>query len=346
MSVFGDLKRIFFGAKSVVKHKGGQALDKAKETAGDLAEKASDAFEDLGDKISEKAGDAYEKAEGLADRAGDALEDLGEKFSEKAEQVGKKASEKMGSAGEKLSEQAGSAYEKASGATKSAGDWLNEQFSKMDTQSGDSKDSSINLTDDIVPEPGTSTTKKAIDFEAGLEGELSSEEPSAFSQAADSALDAAAKAGLQAKDAAEKLGQKAMEKGDELLNKAAEKGAELKDKFDDLVGRASEAAEAEAAKEEAEKARLEAEIEAAKNKSFGGDANSRDTSESTLDGSDSFFDRASRYADGDYHNEGGKDVRLEKDPDYKKTIKDGDIQGFDDEDNDGDPLIDDAEVLK
>ncbi|MEL6392948.1 MAG: hypothetical protein AAFR97_09340, partial [Bacteroidota bacterium] len=328
-------------------HKGGQALDKIKETAGDVAEKAGDAFDDLGDKISEKAGTAYEKAEGLADRASDALGDLGEKFAEKAEKLSDKASTMMEGAGEKINKQAGDAYEKASDASQSAGDWLNDQWSKMNTQGGtDSSDTDLNLSaDDIVPETSGSDSKSPLDFEEGLEVNQASSEPSAFSQAADSALDAAAKAGLKAKDTAEKLGQKAMEKGDELLSKAAEKGAELKEKFDDMVEKASIAAEAEAEREAAEKARVESEIEAAKDEAFGGDADGRDTSESTLEGSDSFFERAARYADGDYHDEGGKDMRIEEDPNYKKEPKTGDIQGFDDKDEDGDPLIDDAEVV-
>lgn len=346
MSVFGDLKRIFFGAKSVAKHKGGQALDKIKETAEDVAEKAGDAFDDLGDKISEQAGTAYEKAEGLAGRAGDVLEDLGDRFSGKAEKLSNKASVAMEGAGEKLKNQADSAVEKASEATQSAGDWLNDQWSKMNTQ-GKADDGSVSnfSEDDIIPESGGSTSDTPLDFEEGLEVDEAAKEPSAFSQAADSALDSAAKAGLKAKKVAEDLGQKAMEKGDELLSKAAEKGAELKSKFDDIVDRASEAAEMEAVKEEAEKARIESEIEAAKDRAFGGDVDARNTSESTLDGSDSFFDRAARYADGDYQNEGGKEIRIEEDPDYKKSPKSGDIQGFDDKDDDGDPLIDDAEIV-
>ena len=55
-----------------------------------------------------------------------------------------------------------------------------------------------------------------------------------------------------------------------------------------------------------------------------------------------FFDRASRYADGDYHREGS--VRI-TDGEGKPTSQPNDkIAGFDDKDGDGDALIDDAEI--
>jgi hypothetical protein len=60
---------------------------------------------------------------------------------------------------------------------------------------------------------------------------------------------------------------------------------------------------------------------------------------------DSFFDKAERYASGDYADEGtpaGKDVTIRKDPDYKPKENTGKVKGFDDLDGDGDEIIDDA----
>ena len=64
-----------------------------------------------------------------------------------------------------------------------------------------------------------------------------------------------------------------------------------------------------------------------------------DSKESTLKGMDSFFDKASRFADGDYRNEG--DVRITR-KDQPGQLKGGKTHGFEDTDGDGDDVIDDA----
>ncbi|MEM0992009.1 MAG: hypothetical protein AAGI49_03190 [Bacteroidota bacterium] len=77
---------------------------------------------------------------------------------------------------------------------------------------------------------------------------------------------------------------------------------------------------------------------------------------STLDGHDDFFERAKRFADGDYHNTGSTtkpsedsttigDVEIRKNPDYKKAVNEGKVKGFEDLDGDGDEIIDDAIIL-
>ena len=68
----------------------------------------------------------------------------------------------------------------------------------------------------------------------------------------------------------------------------------------------------------------------------------RDKDKKPLGGFDSFFDKAQRYADGDYHDEGGKEMQIKKDPDYKPREKEGKVRGFEDLDGDGDEIIDDA----
>lgn len=317
MSIFGDLKRIFFGAKSVAKHQGGKAVDAAK---------------DLGEDLVDKAGD-------LAEKGKDALSGLGDKIQSGAE----------------------TAYEKGSDATEKAGDWLNDRWSELNTSDETSQAEQQNLNinldeEELVPDPAAPTSTPPLDFEEGLEPDPHApKDPSSFQKAADATLDKAAKAGVEVKEAAERLGEKigdisekvggkVLEKGDELLSKAAEAGAGMKEKFDELVDRASAAAEQESMDEtiaQAEEAAAQAE---AKAKAFDGQEAERDTSESTLTGSDSFFDRAARYAEGDYHDEGGKEVKLQQDPEYKAPEKGGDILGFGDADGDGDALIDDAEI--
>ena len=318
MSIFGDLKRVFFGAKSVAKHQGGKAVDAAKELGEDLVEKAGD----------------------LAEKGKDALSDLGDKISSGAE----------------------TAYEKGSDATEKAGDWLNDRWANLNTSDESSQaehqNLNINLEDEeLVPDPSApSADSEPIDFEEGLDVDPHApKEPSTFQKTTDAALDKAAKAGVEVKEAAERLGEKigdisekvgskVLEKGDELLNRAAEAGAGMKEKFDDLVDRASSAAEQESIDDAIAKAEEAAEQAEARAKAFDGKEADRDTRESTLDGTDSFFDRAARYADGDYHDEGGKAMKVQTDPDYKAPEKGGEILGFGDADGDGDSLIDDAEI--
>ena len=68
----------------------------------------------------------------------------------------------------------------------------------------------------------------------------------------------------------------------------------------------------------------------------------KNTKETLLDGKDDFFARAERYAQGDYHNEGGKDMTIGTNPDHQATKRDGKAAGFEDIDGDGDEIIDDA----
>ena len=199
-------------------------------------------------------------------------------------------------------------------------------------------------------------TGTPIDFESDIPAgtpAASAKEPGAIRQINDAALDAAAKAGLAAKeqagklagkigDVSERVGAKVMQHGDVALSKAAEKGAELKGKFDDFVDHANVEADKMKLEESIEKAKRAGEQAEARARAFDGKEGERDTSESTLDGTDSFFERAGRFADGDYQNEGGKDMTIKKNPHPEQKPKGGMIAGFEDADGDGDSLIDDA----
>ena len=176
----------------------------------------------------------------------------------------------------------------------------------------------------------------AIDFEDDLilEDPAAPKTPSAFAKAADSTLDSAARAGNAARETAAKL-------GNDMLDRAATAGAKLKGKTDAFIDHANREADKMKLEEsiaEAKKAAAQAEARA---RAFDGKEGER-RGESTLDGTDSFFDRADRFARGDYHNEGGKDMRVQEDPDYVPKKKGDLIAGFLDSDGDGDSLIDDA----
>ncbi len=74
---------------------------------------------------------------------------------------------------------------------------------------------------------------------------------------------------------------------------------------------------------------------------------------SLLDGQDDFFAKAQRYADGDYFDEKSSlsdeeedEMKITKDPDYKKEESEGTVYGFEDMDGDGDEIIDDAIIVE
>ena len=53
MSLFGDLKKIFFGAKSVTKSAADKAVDAGKEATTKLSENAEDLFDQVKDTSKE-----------------------------------------------------------------------------------------------------------------------------------------------------------------------------------------------------------------------------------------------------------------------------------------------------
>jgi len=294
MPLFNDLKKLFFGAKSVAKHQAGKAGENAKEAGDELSRQGSE----LVDLTKAAALDLASKTPGYIRQGKDALSDLGDAVF-KVEEKPKRTQ------------------------TEEAGDIIDEEldFGKL------------NLSKEPdAPKSGS------IDFEDDLQDSASvppPREPSAFEQVRDSTLDSAARAGLKAKDAAGKL-------GDDLLSRAATAGAGLKGKADAFVEHANREAEKMKMEETIEQAKAAAEQAEARARAFDKKEHERETDESTLSGTDSFFDRADRFARGDYHNEGGKDVRLQDDPDYRPKQKGNLIAGFDDADGDGDSLIDDA----
>ena len=286
MPLFNDLKKIFFGAKSVAKHQAGKVEDELQQQGDELL--------DLGKRAAAVIAD---KAPGYIEKGKNALDELGSAVFKETPPPPRST-------------------------TQTAKDIVDEELDF----------GQLNLTDEPdAPKSGS------INFEEDLQESEppSPKEPSAFRQATDASLDAAARAGLAAKAKADKVGE-------ELLNRAARAGAKLKDKTDAFVDHANrevEKMELEDSIREAKAAAAQAEARA---RAFDNQEGKRDTKDSVLDGTDSFFERASRFAEGDYHNEGGKDVRIQDDPDFEPRKKSNLIAGFDDNDGDGDSLIDDA----
>lgn len=301
MALLNDLKKLFFGAKSVAKHQAERASEVAQEAASELREQGSE----LLDQTQRAANDLVEKAPDYVDRGKEALNDLQDKVWKEAD----------------------SALDKGKELRDQASDLVNNKFKELNLERAEE------VPESEAPKSGS------IDFESDLvEGEPPTpKEPSALKEVTDNTLDAAARAGLAAKE-------KAGELGNELLERAAKTGAKLKDKADDFIDHANTEAEKMKMEEAIEKAKAAADQAEARARAFDGEEGKRDTSESVLDGTDSFFDRADRFAKGDYHDEGGKPVRIQEDPDYTPEKKSDLIAGFLDSDGDGDSLIDDAVI--
>jgi ElaB/YqjD/DUF883 family membrane-anchored ribosome-binding protein len=129
-----------------------------------------------------------------------------------------------------------------------------------------------------------------------------------------------------AKEVSEEMGDKIKKTGKKVVDKAKEVAADLEEKFDKTYQKAQDEAAKEAAKPKSEFADTPL-----------------DAGGSTLKGTDDFFEKASKYADGDY----GSDPKIIEKKDQPATTKDTKVplEGFEDKDGDGDELIDDAEIV-
>ncbi len=146
---------------------------------------------------------------------------------------------------------------------------------------------------------------------------------------------------------AEELGEDILERGNDALEGARALAGKLFDKASEFVERAQQeaAAELEEKQQAAEKLRKEIEQEAAE--ASDPTKNIFEANEDLLSEHEDFFERARRFAEGDYQNEapkGGKGkMDIKKDPDYQgPEKKKGFVPGFEDLDGDGDEIIDDA----
>ncbi len=126
-------------------------------------------------------------------------------------------------------------------------------------------------------------------------------------------------------DLSEKIGSKVMDAKELMVDKAQEVGGQMKQKFDETM----EKAEALAAEEKLNP-----------KKEFADDT--LDASGSLLEGTDDFFSKASKYAEGDYDAMSEGKVIIDE---PSKAIPQKDVSpaaGFEDHDGDGNELIDDA----
>ncbi len=330
MSMFGDLKRIFFGAKAVTKNQARRAGDAASEAADDFGHKAAEFVDRTGDQLSHTADELSKKGK-------DALSDLTEKIWNEGEHAAQRGRELKDKAEDWMTGKTADPLPHVPPTGQEPADSEAAHFTTPEQP-----------TTSLRP-PAERRPVEDIDFEVNAAvppTAATPKEPSALGQVANQGLDAAARAGLAAKDklkdVSERVGKEVLDKGGKLLDRAAEKGAEMKGKFDELADRADAAVKRDEMDEQIRKAKEAAEVAAARAKSFNYKEEKRDAGDSLLSGTDSFFDRADRFAKGDYHDDGGKQLKINKDPDFQPKKKEGTLPGFEDRDGDGDELIDDA----
>ena len=128
-----------------------------------------------------------------------------------------------------------------------------------------------------------------------------------------------------AKEISEDMGEKIVETSKTIYKKTKEVADNIGEKFDKTFQKAQE----------------EAELEKNTPKSEFADT-PIDTGESTLKDADGFFEKAEKYAEGTYSD---KPEILDEKIEPEEKVADKKIPGFEDKDNDGDDLIDDAEVV-
>jgi len=322
--MLNDLKKLLFGAKSVAKSATNKAVEAGKEA---------------GQEIMDKSGDLLERASGKVEQIGavvmDKAEDIGEKiWSETEEFVAKARQYAESVTGGKPQEEA----------------TAEEQPAPMAETPPVNTPPETPATPNVAEQIGEKIGETAVNVGQKVEGiaeQVGSKVLDTAENLGTKALEVSAQIGDKLKGVSENIGEAVIEKSGELYEKAKNFGENLLGKADELVEKAQRAAEAEAnlddttAKAQQLNDLLSSKVEESKPK--GGPI---DTKEGLLGKHDSFFDRAQRFADGDYHNEGGRNTRLFTNPDdaQAKNKKGGKAAGFDDLDGDGNELIDDAIV--
>lgn len=144
-------------------------------------------------------------------------------------------------------------------------------------------------------------------------------------------MEVGGEAAEKAADLSEKVGEKVLDAKDKIMEKASEIGEKLSDKYDETYEKAKalEAQEALEPKGEFADTPLDA----------GG---------SLLEGSDDFFAKAEKYAEGEYSDKstmkvGDTEIKLPE-PDSQKEL--GKVAGMVDGDGDGNELVDDAIIIE
>lgn len=328
MGFFNEIKKVLFGAQSLGKSAANKAVETAKEA---------------GQEIKDRSGEFVHKAEDFFNDALDKVEDLGAKVIDKAQDV-------MGTKKEPETPPVASTPPVES---------INDLFEETQKQATPPpppvtnpvvEDRPLNFDTLDSADPGTPREKTTAEkigtkvLDTTLEAGKKVEEVAA--KAGEKILDVGSSVFETMKEVAGTVGEKVMEKGGEVWEKVKEMQGEVITRTDELYEKAKKEASSEKhqnsmddliqkAKEMGDKIE-----EKAKDKDRTFMDVMDDAKKNDLGKHDDFFEKAKRWADGDsaaFSNE----TKISKDPDFQST-KGNKTHGFDDGDNDGNDLIDDA----
>ncbi|MCB9276414.1 MAG: hypothetical protein H6564_20440 [Lewinellaceae bacterium] len=324
MSMLNDLKKLLFGAKAAAKSAGEKAVEAGKEAGEELGEKSKEYFDkakaraqELKDEYGPKAKEAFDDARGFA-------EGLVDEAWKKTESLAGKAQQKAKSF---FDDEAETEFLKSKGPQDTASQGMAHAEPFLDDSD-----------EPRIPKPEGKTGKTGEKLK-GMAEEAGKKVAGFSEKVGKEVLDQGEKAWEKFQDASEQVGKKIMDVSEDV-------GGKITGKFNELVEKANEEAARESLDDTTDKAREASEALERRVQERSAKSNvenlKEDAGKGPLGGFDSFFDRAQRFAEGDYHNEGGKDVKIQQDPEYKPAGKTGSVKGFEDLDGDGDEIVDDA----
>lgn len=263
-----------------------------------------------------------------AEKMKEAGKEQGKKLADQAEEYLEKASQKIEDLGDQLNERTEGGLDKAKDFTEDLGGKVIEKAESL-------WEKTMEVSEEVgskVMEKSKQAQEKWDEFN-GLQQDASTSS-SSYTDATEAPTESA-------EDMASDILDNVFEKTKEVKSNLADKAKEAVGKgtavLDDLLDKAGDLSEKLKQKVEEEEPR---EVKIGYDNAKG----------SLLDGQDDFFERAERFAKGDYHNTGAKDnvpadMEIKKDPDYVKPESTGTVKGFEDLDGDGDEIIDDAIII-
>jgi len=331
MSIVNDLKKLLFGAKAVTSSAADKAVEAGKEAGSELMDKTSDFIES-----------ARQTAETVTEKAWDSTGDFLNKAMDKAEEIGGVAKEKATDIWDSLMEKTENTVPEPP-ASQPETPLRDDSIFSAPSETAQTDIPLIEAPHSKVEELGKTALDTAEKVGAKVMekgGEALEKVMGAAEQLGEKVLPVMEDDGEKIMHAAEDIGGKIMEKSGETLERAKSLGSDLFEKASGLMERAQE----EAAKENIDDTLRQAQSmgeEAAKKaaNSTGFSETPINTKDSLLDKHESFFDRAARFADGDYSSK----PEIRRDPDFTPAAKpEGNVSGFFETDGDGNELIDDA----
>jgi ElaB/YqjD/DUF883 family membrane-anchored ribosome-binding protein len=346
-------------------------VDHAKEKAGDLGDRLRDKASDAMDKASdftENVGSTILTTGGvLADKAKNSVEDLGAKVTGKESEAAPITEDT-----DILEEIMKERREKAAAESAATAETVAENEESIFMTKEEMAKGKISKSLDSAKALGADLSKTAMDKGGDILGKVKN-------TAADISDKLEANPAVQkAAEVSEKVGDKVLDTGEKFMDKLGEVsekvGGEVLDKGGKAVDKFGDMAEGVGSKILAAKDDLmaKAEAEAAKSgdnmdsltdraKDLGQKLEDKitgkidfekdfadtpiDVGESELNKHGSFWDKAEKYADGNYSMEEKKaegELTIQDNPEYQAKLNEGKVKGFDDLDGDGNELIDDA----